>query len=320
MKSTKINSCLLIISYFLLFYNSGFIKETFADPLAPFAPAFGGFLIEDNSTYSMSNAYVLIEIDATNPSSHFELDFMGNYTIFNPNNSTNVTIAAPFSPEMFGMNHTTINDILYENGSFTGPVQIEMPEVISNCTIKINDSIIPYEIFVYSPERDFPWTVLHMIGLLCNITLPKNSSVVLEYSFNTYLATPSHYDGYYIEFMYFVGSSQTWDGNITETVEFRVKGAQPDRAYSWRMEPDYTYGKDCIISNIEDGRSYLWEWKDVRIYEDYTVLWYDNDFRGFGNSSVPLGNFFLISTIIGFAIMITLQKIRLGSKNLKIKR
>ena len=314
MKSTKINSCLLIISYFLLFYNSGFIKETFADPLAPFAPAFGGFLIEDNSTYSMSNAYVLIEIDATNPSSHFELDFMGNYTIFNPNNSTNVTIAAPFSPEMFGMNHTTIMDILYENGSLTGPVPLEMPEVISNCTIKINDSIIPYEIFVFSPGPDFPWTTTHMIGLLCNITLPKNSTSVLEYSFNSYITIPRDYGYSGLEFLYFVGTSRTWFGNITETVEFRVKGHQPDDAYSWRMEPDYIRGKNCTISNIEDGKSYLWVWNNVRIYEDYTILYYYDNFRNFGNGSIPFGSYFLIFTLIGIALVITFHKFKLDLK------
>ena len=96
MKSTKISSCLLIISYFLLFCNSGVIKDTLANPLTPYTPSCGGLLIKDNNTYSMPNANVLIEIDATNPSSHYDLYFFGNYTIFNPNNSTNVTIATPF--------------------------------------------------------------------------------------------------------------------------------------------------------------------------------------------------------------------------------
>lgn len=308
MKSTKIRTILLIIFYFLFFYNSGISKDTKADPLVPYTPACGGFLIKDNNTYSMFNANVLIEIDATNPSGHFNLSFFGNYTIFNANNSANVTIAAPFSPDMFGITYETIADILYENGSYIGPVQIDMPEEISKCIVKINDSVIPYKIFVFHPGLDYPWSTLHMIGLLCNITLPKNSTSLLAYSFNSHLTIPRDYGYSGLDFLYFVGTSRTWFGNITETVEFRVKGHQPDSAYSWRMEPDYIRGKNCTITNIKDGKSYLWEWNNVRIYEDYTILHYYNIFRNFGNGSIPFGNYFLIFILIGIALVMTLQK------------
>ncbi|MFX1281493.1 MAG: hypothetical protein ACFFA3_19245 [Promethearchaeota archaeon] len=308
MKSNKIRSYLLIITYFVLFYNSGIIKDTHANPLVPYTPSCGGVLIKDNNTYSMPNANVLIEIDATNPSSHYDLHFIGNYTIFNPNNSTNVTIVAPFSPDMFGITYDTINDILYENGSYIGPVQIEMPEVISNCIVKSNDSTIPYEIFVFEPRLEYQWRTFHMIGLLGNITLPKNNTSLLEYSFNSHITIPRDYGYSGLEFMYFVGTSRTWFGNITETVEFRVKGYQPDKAYSWRMDPDYIRGRNCTIFNIKDGKSYLWVWNNERIYEDYTILYYYNQFGNFANGSIPFGYYFLIFTLLGIAVVITVQK------------
>ncbi|MFX1326949.1 MAG: hypothetical protein ACFE91_02235 [Promethearchaeota archaeon] len=320
MKTRKNSIYVLAISFLLLLGNKIYINEGTANPLIPYGATVGGFILVENSSCSMPYANVLIEIDATNPNSHFDLDFMGNYPILNPNDSMNVTIIAPFSLQMFSSNYTAFLDICYEynqtylisgmSGLFA-PITPEMLGLNTFCTIKVNNTVIPYEAFGYCPDKPHPTIKLYaispMILIFCNITLPKNDTLVLEYSFNTCIATPSHPPHYEIRFIYYVGTSRTWNGNITETVEYRVKGEQPD--YIDSVE-------NCSISNTKDGNSYLWEWNNERIYEDYVALTYDNYFKDYNkDDSIPFGNSFLIFTLIGIALMITFQKFKLNLKS-----
>ncbi len=320
MKTRKIIIYILAISFLLFLGNKIYINEASANPLAPYAATVGGFFLVENSSCSMPNANVLIEIDATNPSSHFKLNFIGNYTILNPNDSMNVTIIAPFSLQMFSSDFTTFEQICYEyNQTYLIPgmsglfaaITPEMLGLNTFCTINVNNTVIPYEAFGYCPDKPHPtirfYAYYPIILIFCNITLPKNGTSVLEYSFNTYIATPSYPPYFEIRFIYYVGTSRTWNGNITETVEYRVKGAQPD--YIDRVE-------NCSISNIKDGNSYLWEWNNERIYEDHVALTYDNYFKDYNkDDSIPFGNSFLVFILIGIALMITFQKFKLNLKS-----
>ncbi len=309
MRSSKIRIFLLIISFILISCNEVYTKDSLADPLSPYITSSSGLITPENGTYSMPNANVLVEVDATHPSSHFDIYFNGNYTIFNPYNSKNVTILAPFSPGMLGINDTTYYEILH-NYKYPDWIPIEISELNFNGKIMVNNSAIPYKIMFGGS-----------IYLICNVTLPKNDSLVLEYSFNTYLVTPpilsSNY--YEIDFEYYVGTSRTWNGNITEMVEFRVKGYQPDRVYSVEKPGNDVIinGKNCTISNINGGKSYLWEWNNVRIYEDYVSLSYDI-MSGFKDNTISFGKYFMLFTLIGIALMMAFQILRLNlnKKNL----
>ncbi|MFX1366832.1 MAG: hypothetical protein ACFFCE_04480 [Promethearchaeota archaeon] len=315
MKSSKIRSCLLIVSFLIICCNTQYTKECLANPYSPYITGYGGILMTDNNTYSMPYANVLVEIDAIKPNSYINLHFKGNYTIFNPNNNKNVTILAPFPINMLGIDYHTLDDLMDEaGGSYYEITPLEIPSLIFNSTIKINNTIIPYEI-CYFPKSYREDSYNFMFCFLCNITLPENSNLVLEYNFNTHIATPpilgSSY--YAIEFIYQVGTARTWFGNITESVEFRVKGYQPDHFNCWRSGSDGAYGKNCTISNIKGGKSYLWEWNNVRIYEDYISLSYDI-MMGFKDDTISFGKYFLLFTLIGIALMMTLQKFKLKIK------
>ncbi|MFW9988098.1 MAG: hypothetical protein ACFFC3_05540 [Candidatus Odinarchaeota archaeon] len=310
MKSNKITGCLLIISFFFICYNKIFINEILANPLSPYISSSSGPIIPENGTYSMPNANVLVEIDATHPSSHFNLDFNGNYTIFNPYDSKNVTIVAPFSRGMLGINDTTYYEF-FNNYKYPDWIPIEFSELNSNATIKVDNNIIPYNIMFGGS-----------IYLMCNVSLPKNDSLVLEYSLNTHLVTPpilssSYYE---IDFEYYVGTSRTWNGNITEMIDFRVKGYQPDRVYSVEKPGNDVIinGKNFTISSIKGGKSYLWKWNNVRIYEDYVFLSYDI-MGGFEDDTISFGMYFMLFTLIGIVLMMTLQKIRLDLKKKNLR-
>ena len=64
-----------------------------------------------------------------------------------------------------------------------------------------------------------------------------------------------------LDIFYDVGTSRAWNGTITEVVEFRTYGKIPDSytgARGW-------YEKNCTVSDIENGKSYIWAWENERI-------------------------------------------------------
>ena len=80
MKRSKIIIIVLYFSTFLFFLNYE-TATSIANPVPVHPLEFGGFIVKDENSCSMPDARVLIEINATDPYRHFDLEFSGNYTL-----------------------------------------------------------------------------------------------------------------------------------------------------------------------------------------------------------------------------------------------
>ena len=200
----------------------------------------GGFFPAENCPLIMTNANVIFEIDYNEPSNRIDISFEGNYTIYNPNESQNITVAAPFSS-------------VFES-------------LESTFKIKVNNSQKPFTFYDYhwsDPWAEYLDTIefssLHSF-ILTNISIGENSSVRIDCSFDSYIIPSINDDD--ITIMYNLGTSRTWNGTITESVEFNTYGKLPSSCYIETFCPDnYSF----TITNFSDGRSYKWEWIDTRI-------------------------------------------------------
>ncbi|MFW9901070.1 MAG: hypothetical protein ACFFDY_07250 [Candidatus Thorarchaeota archaeon] len=228
---------LLYITFIVVLGFPEFIPESRADVVMISSGGVGNFLPEENSNLSMTNASVMFNIDAVYYRRNITLEFNGNYTIYNPGEIKNVILVAPFSTEFKNLETT--------------------------CEIKVNNTPISFGFLDYN-FTDSPWEEYldwHYMGrrkfITINITFPANNSITIEYSFNAYIEVFENDDA--LEIFYDVGTSRAWNGTITERVEFKVYGKAPD-SYSKYRKDSFEY--NCTISDIEDGLSYVWEWKN----------------------------------------------------------
>jgi len=232
------------VSFYLFFIVlislTKFIPDSKADVASVKYTGAGSFFPAENCPLIMTNASVLFDIDYNEPSNRIDIRFEGNYTIYNPNASLNITVAAPFSSEFKNLEST--------------------------CIIKVDNDLKPFNFYQYhwsDPWAEYLDTVesgsLHSF-VLTNITLVENSSVLIEYSFDAYMI-PS-VDDDQLRILYSVGTSRAWNGSITERVEFKTHGKLPN---SYSNETAYFDNYIFTLTNFSDGRSYTWEWIDERI-------------------------------------------------------
>ena len=255
-----------------------FVPESKADIVSVKYTGTGNLFPDESCSLIMTNASVIFDIYYLEQYNQIFIRFNGNYTIYNPDTSQNITIAAPFSSE-------------FEN-------------LESTCVIKVDNDSIPFTYFQYhwsDPWAEYLDSVTSLRSFfLTNITFPENSSTKIEYSFDAYIIQPDS-DGY-LDIYYDVGTSRAWNGSITERVEFKVHKKLPD-SYS-------TYGQEisnysCTVSNISDGRSYTWEWVNETILIDRVYISYSYPYVYFwGRMSVFIlfGCYFGVPVIIGVAI------------------
>jgi len=223
------------------------INESKADILMVYRQGLGNFLPEENVLLMMTNANVIFNVDAVYYHRKININFNGNYTIYNPDEAINTTLVAPFSTDFKNLE--------------------------SSCVIKIENTAISYGFLEYN-FTDSPWDeyldwryIGHRKFIIINTTFPENDSITIEFSFDAYIDIFEDYDG--LDIFYDVGTSRAWNGTITERVEFKVYGNRPD-SYSEYREDIFEY--NCTIFDIEDGISYLWEWENEIINVDSVYI------------------------------------------------
>lgn len=234
-------SRLFTIVYIILLVVLGlptYIRDSKADIVWVYGMGAGNFLPEENSSLIMTNASVIFNVDAEGYQSRINIDFTGNYTIYNPSESINVTLVAPFS--------------------------LDFKNLESSCVIKIGNTTVSYDFIEYN-FTDSPWEeylesqyfMQNRKFLIINATFPENDSITIEYSFDAHIGITSSFD--ILNIYYDVGTSRAWNGTISERVEFKVYGKRPDSYSSYRKD-HFEY--NCTISDIEGGKSYAWEWEN----------------------------------------------------------
>jgi len=252
----------------------------------------GHFLPMENCSLIMTNASIIFNIE--HKTSRIDVEFEGNYTIYNPDESTNVTLAAPFSTNFYNLESTSI--------------------------VKIGGNITPFSVVEIKTD-EYPWSQYLESSyemyyrrklIIINTTIPENSSIELEYFFEAYTADPNSVDG--IEIYYDVGTSRVWNGSITERVEFRVHGKLPDYySHTYLTYPGDIIDYNCTVTNIENGKSYLWEWLDEVITADAVFIAYNNPWRYIWARIVP----FIIVPLVLLPLIIPIIIIRRRAKRRK---
>jgi len=220
-----------------------------------YAKGTGNFLPVENCSLIMTNASVIFNIEHV--TNRINVGFEGNYTIYNPVESINVTLVAPFSIDFYNLEST--------------------------CKVKIGGNVTTFsfiEVSLYETSWE-QYLSSHELSnrrkfVVINATVAENSSIELEYSFDAYTMDPNSVD--VLTIYYDVGTSRAWNGSITERVEFIVHGKLPD-SYSNCSEDVFEY--NCAITDIEDGKSYAWEWFNKVITADDVYIKYRNPWRYF---------------------------------------
>jgi len=242
----------IIFVFIILILFLGFpihIKDSKADVIIVHGMGTGNFLPEENTPLIMTNANVIFNIDAKTYLSRININFAGNYTIFNPSKSINATLVAPFSSDFKNLE--------------------------SSCVIKIDNVAVDYKFLGFNisgqPWDEYlEWSYLQNRDfLIINATFPENDLITIQYSFNAYIDNMQNYQ--ILNILYDVGTSRAWNGTISEHVEFNVYGKHPD-SYSSYRENYFEY--NCTISEIDNGISYVWEWKNEIINVDSVYISY----------------------------------------------
>lgn len=279
--------CLSLI-IFLTFPT--YIRSSRADVLAVQYQGMGNFLPIENCSLIMTNASATFNLRYPKTFSGIVLNFKGNYTIYNPDSSLNMTLVAPFSPNFEDLESTCIIRIGENHTPF---------DVLEN---DINDN--PWQEYLYTYlDWRFP-TSRNFV--MFNVSIPENESIIVEVIFDTIISKPFSNDVFTI--FYDVGTSRAWNGTITERVEFIVDGMLPD-SYSDYKEDEFEY--NCTVLDMTNGTSYSWEWEDERIMVNSVHISYNYPNRSIIGRMTP----FII-----FPALITIPIIIIAIKKRKSKR
>lgn len=278
MKKRKSILC-LSISLVLLMNGNIFLSESIANPLPiPMEYYIGSIFTNASLPFNLINADVFFDIDSTDFKNNIGISFEGNYTIFNPNNITEIMIVAPFS-----VNRSVID---------------------SNCIVEVNDSQIlfdvgdPYDLGIENWVMDYTYYYASWTYIVCNITIPENNSYTIKYKFNGLMPNPLNPFRRNNKFsiLYDLVTSKAWSGNISERVEFRVYGKLPDSVIESPLDEDR-----LVNINIDGGRSYTWEWTNEQINTERIGIMYETELLKL--------QLIIIGVSIGIAVTITVATI-----------
>ncbi|MHA1219769.1 MAG: hypothetical protein ACTSSN_02885 [Candidatus Heimdallarchaeaceae archaeon] len=283
--SKRIKLSVFLISVILIgfFVGIGNNSLTSANPLSVMEEAAGGIIPGNDTFMQLVEANVVMEIDESfGENGSFAISFDGNYTIFNPNETTSMLIGAPFLTTYEGL---------------TESLEIEVEG------IEVDYYILYYE---YSNSSGNPWMIyfgLHIVYeryfAICNVTFEGHSNTTIRYSFDS-IANVGNYDVLCV--LYDVETARGWHNVTTENVEFRVKGQQPDYYYN-----NTNAGVTSItITDIENGKSYLWTWEEKIIWDSWVYV----EYMYYTPATTPTPGYLFVSTLFSLIIINKYQKIK----------
>ncbi len=237
----------VFLSFFMFIFGTIMItsveQNTLANPIYIEHVA-NGVLLPTNGSHnvSMQSADVLFNIDADKSTQHAIIDYSGNYSFYNFNNTEQkLAVGIPFT---FNLDEEKISVFVNEVETNFTTTEIT-PEIAQN-----------YTLYFYR------WDYVGLI--ICNVTFEAISFTNIQVEYNSYDTTLNYYETY-IE--YIVGTANSWDNssNIHEKVEFKVTGFQPRK-----------HADDCTVTTITGGKSYLWLWENEQITVNSVWIYYQH--------------------------------------------
>lgn len=205
-----------------------------------------------NTTVRLININTLITINATDFYNEIGINFDGNYTLFNPESTTNLALILPFSLCMDIQNSTF--------GVFVNDTQITF-EVLSNTEENLTNAGVNLDFLSKFPLH-CPITLI-----TSNLTLLENTTYIINYQFNGSIPKPLDLQNLFY-MAYYLETARVWKGNLTQRVEFKLFGKLP--IYGAVGE----YDGDWQISDIQGGQSVLIEWTKGKVEMIYVGIRY----------------------------------------------
>lgn len=244
-RKNKLISSLFI---FILFLTNFIIPipKIRAPPPPPFPNQFIGEILSNQTlTLNLLNSNVVITINSTHYPDKIGINFNANYTIFNPENNTNIKLVLPFS------------------------LGIEV--IKSNFKVRLNKTQIDFDLYNFTEgtvnETEIYLDFISMfyihnpITLIqSNLTILENETYTIGYKFSGLMKSPISSGGT-LYIVYYLNTSKTWNGNTTGKVEFRVYGKIPGFA----TMGSGSYDRKVQIFDIIGGKSAIWEWNNRKM-------------------------------------------------------
>ena len=286
----------VLIALFLL-TNGIVLPLNITAPPAPIPDQFiADIFPSTNTTVSLININTMITINATDFYNKIGINFDGNYTLFNPENTTNLTLILPFSLCMNAQNSTfeaSVND-----------TQIPF-EVLSNTEENLTSTGINLDFLKYFGVH-CPITLI-----TSNLTLLENNTYIINYQFSGSIPKPLGFQNLFY-MAYFLETARVWKGNLTQRVEFKLFGKLPKYGSVSIVDGyDEGYYGDWQISDIQGGQSVLIEWNKGKINTIYV------DLRYYGSTSEDVFRIVTMVVLNGLAYIAIISGVVIWLKRRK---
>jgi len=242
MKKSQLSSTILVALIVIASNIEVYPKVTAPPPPIPDQFIADIFPNNNNTNIHLLNASASITLNATDLINKIGVTFNGTYTLFNPQNPTNLNIILPFSlcldvaGATFG---ASVNDTQV-------PLEIVSITEENLTSTEVNIDIIP-AFAVHCP----------ITLITSNLTLLENNTYVVKYQFEGSIPKPLSFRNLF----YMVYSSDTaklWKGNATERVELKAFGGNPVFSIAGNYE-----GLPQML-DIAGGKRYICEWNNTQ--------------------------------------------------------
>ena len=275
--------------------------RTTANPIYTYGAQLGG-VYPNGPFLEMQKADVLFNIHTSRDRRTFSINYSGNYTIFNPNDTdVSVQIFNPIDASNEPISNSS--DIqVYLNGT---PIEF--------CVLDSVNYIVERNISVYI-ARYYRYQYI-----VCNITIPAKSHIILQFVLKDH-SFVFHSNKADIYFTYVVSSANAWAGNITETVRFIVKGKQPNDFADFDNK---TFFHHCMKTKLAYKTfQYQWQWDNEQIKEDMVYIVYSFRYNNllFFPIIILFFMFMILPPLIILIVIFASVKTALKERKMKRKR
>lgn len=226
-----------LIFIFLILMTTTYLvnQSSLANPIIIKPPTYeeyfmGGILPENMShSLQMTKADVYLTVN-TGFNAQLKVNFDGFYHIYNSNSTSFFPIAAPFSSVFKGLSKTV--------------------------EVRVNGTLISHELVETGYLEPLEWSSYLnpaiRVFIISNISFEHDSTTILEYTWSAAFEPDSDY----VFVKYDIGTGKAWNDTLTERIEFKVKGAQPDRI------TDNNEFDRLQIEQKPFAKYYVWSWED----------------------------------------------------------
>jgi len=249
----------------------------------------GNFFPINETDIQMIDANVEYIIDSTDIKNQINVHYKGSYVFNSSTAAQNLVIAVPF---------TNFFDVEEES------IQFKMNGLDQNYTlVKLG-----YEEASNMSEGTGIDYYYFKTLIYAEVFFEQSSNNTLDLSFDSTVVSGQIT---YVQIEYVVGTSRMWANETSEVVKFIVNGEQPE-SYLFKETSSF---QTCSISEIDEGKQYIWEWNNERIQVD--AVWISFKINHF---SIDFDNPFVLITLVVVIFVLLILSFLLLKRVIKRRR